>query len=725
MNNYKTLFEPQKIGGMTIKNRIIQTPLEVGMASFKGGPTIELIDYYMSRVRGGVGLICTGICRVNNLHGVTTPRQLSLANGRNIKAFRKMNEQIHDAGGKIIVQLHHPGRQTYSALVGNWPMVELLSRFPGFEKIFPPLVKINSAIQQKLYEPRVVSASAVPCGYTKQKTRALGKGEVQRLVRQFVRAAKRAQAAGFDGLELHASHGYLIQQFLSPAVNHRTDCYGGSFEGRTRFLREIIEGVRAACGKDYPLLVRLTVDEFYPDGRGINLSEGVKIAKLLEELGVDAIDVSSGSYERMNKWLEPVVYEPGWRKHLAAAVKAKVNIPVIAANLIRSPEQAVRQIAEGCQDFIGLGRPLLVDPELSNKLMTGREHEIRRCIQCCRCLESLNENAWYGLPLQCSLNPRPSLIAAGALKAGTDDRVHCKANGIADGKADSKADSIADGSAVVIGAGPAGLQAAITLAERGVDVVVFEKQSGPGGQLRLAEAPPNKDKTGWCARDFEAAALRAGVTIHYNAEADADMVAAEAPDGVIVAAGAEPIRPKLKGSDLEHVYDYKDILSGGYLPPDNSKTVIVGSGMTGLETAEYLVSRKRQVTVIEMAEQAGPGAYFQHLDEALSYLKEHDCKIITGRKLTAIEKGCVVTVSANPPCSEKISGERLTADTVVFAVGSKPVRAAVDLVPEGIPYRLVGDTGGIGRISEAVGGGYKAALDWPFFVESRAALEKV
>jgi len=223
--------------------------------------------------------------------------------------------------------------------------------------------------------PSVVAPSAVACEYSRQKTRALSNREVKGLVSDFIQAARRVQLASGDGVELHAAHGYLIQQFLSPHTNRRTDEYGGSFENRMRFILEIISGIRCVCGPDFPMVVRLAVDEYYRcigrPGQGIELDQGVEMAKRLEQAGVDAIDVSSANYETMNYWLEPISFEPGWRKNLARAVREQVKIPVLAANLIRSPEQAEEQLKEGFQDFVCLGRPHLADPAWTKKVREG------------------------------------------------------------------------------------------------------------------------------------------------------------------------------------------------------------------------------------------------------------------------------------------------------------------------------------------------------------------
>ena len=285
----------------------------------------------------------------------------------------------------------------------------------------------------------------------------------------------RVKKAGCDGVELHSSHGYLLQQFLSPVTNRRTDEYGGSLENRMRFILNIIKGIKAACGEDFPVIVRLTVDECYEKigekGKGYTLDEGVEIARRLEKAGIDAIDVSCAGYDTFNYWLEPVSFEPGWRKYMAKAVKDAVSIPVIAANLIRSPEQAEQQLEDGIQDFVSLGRPHIADPHWTEKAINGKT--IRRCICCLNCFESMEANAFVGTHGECSVNP---------FVGHEGDLLKKDGNGRA---------------AVVIGAGPAGLTAADILAQRGFFVTVFEKNAMPGGQINLASAPPEKVKTAW------------------------------------------------------------------------------------------------------------------------------------------------------------------------------------------------------------------------------------
>ncbi len=685
------LFTQKSIGNLELKNRFVMTAMDVGMANFNGTPTDLLTDYYLQRVRGGVGLIITGICRVNNIHGVAEPRQISLTNNRRIKPFQEMNQKIHEEGGKIVVQIHHPGRQNYSALIGVWPLVETFSHIPGFKKLFPVAVKALNFLEKQIFTPAVTAPSVVPCTHVNQKTRALKTREIKKLIKQFIKAAKRAQKAGFDGVELHAAHGYLLQQFLSPYTNRRTDQYGGNFENRLRIMKEIIEGIQKSCGKDFPLIVRLTVDEFIPedkidktlsveDQRGITLDKGVQIAKALETMGVHALDISSGSYEQTNKWLETVTYDTGWRKYLAKAVKQEVSIPVIAANLIRSGQQALEQLEEESQDFIGLGRPLLADPELPKKIKEGREDEVNRCIVCCQCYESLVKNAWLGKPLRCSVNPTldksPETLSKG------------------------------EGKVIVVGAGVAGMQAALTLKKRGFDVVIFEKSPYSGGQVRLADKAPKKDKLGWVVDDLEESLKQLGVVIRYNTLASQDIIMQENPRAVIIATGATPIIPPIKGKDQPQVYSFDGILSGETFPEQAQKVAVIGSGLTGLETAEYLVARGKEVIIVEMAKDIAPGAHFQHRDDAIEQLNKGKVRFLTNKKLIAIEQDTILLQSPEGG----VQKER--AEAVVLALGSKPENHLVaTLQTAGILVQVIGDAKKIGRIADAVEEGYQTAKD--------------
>ena len=684
---YPLLFSEGRIGSVILRNRVVLPPLEVGMANFDGTPSEQLIAYYEERAKNGLGLLMTGITRVNERHGAGLPRQLAMTSDRHIEPFARMVERIHRHGTKIFCQLHHPGRQSNSLMIGSWPLMERIGRFwPGYWKYFFKLVPAAEKFAKTGLVPAVVAPSAVACEYSRQKTRALSNREVQSLIGDFVRAARRVQQARADGVELHAAHGYLIQQFLSPRTNRRTDEYGGSFENRMRFILEIIRGIRGHCGPDFPVVVRLAVDEYYRSigkpGEGIELAQGVEIAKCLEQAGVDAIDVSSANYETMNYWLEPASFEPGWRRNLARAVKEKVKIPVLAANVIRSPEQAEAQLQEGCQDFVCLGRPHLADPAWSRKAAEGREQDIRRCISCLWCFESFLTNAAKGETLECAVNPRlgRERETAEPLKNGAGRVV------------------------VIIGAGPAGLSAAEILGLRGFKPIVLEKSAFVGGQLQLANKPPKKDKINWCFTDLQHAALKNGAEIRFNTEATPESVKALDPYAVVVATGAKAVVPPVEGVHLPHVCTVTEILNGS-VRLKNQRVAVIGSGMTGLETAEKLAEEGNRVLVVEMMDQIAPGAHPQHVDDILPRLKACSTDFIVGHKL--------VKISADVIFLESTAGDKRReekADAVVLSVGVQSNNAlAAALQPLFPGLCVIGDARRVGRIPQAVRDGFDTA----------------
>ncbi len=421
---YDKLLSEGKIGNLTLQNKVIMAAMCVYAAEPDGTAGPRVSDYYEERAKGGVGLIITEIARVNNYHGLGGGQQLSMSEDAMIEPFSKFVDKVHSHGTKIFVQLHHPGRQNMSFLAYSWyPMTKVAKFVPHFwDTLFaagrhadPAMMDSPMFDVMSKFMPPVFSAGNIPSGLgasfvKNQPTRALSLRQVKKLEQQFIDGAVRVQKSGADGVELHAAHGYLIQQFLSPYTNNRTDEYGGSLENRMRFLLNILKGIKAACGKDFPVSVRLTVDEFYNtigfEGRGIQLPEGVQMAKKLEEAGADLINVSCGNYETLNTLIDTMNYAPGWRSYLVKAVKDAVNIPVAGVGVIRTPEQAEELLESGNQDFITLGRPLLADPYWVNKAKEGRADSIRRCISCVTCFETVEANALIGEPCECAMNPR-------------------------------------------------------------------------------------------------------------------------------------------------------------------------------------------------------------------------------------------------------------------------------------------------------------------------------
>lgn len=689
MQQYTKLFSEGKIGNVTLKNRIVMSPMVLGTGGLDGTPGEQMMQYYEERARGGVGLIITEATRVDEKHGPLAPRQLAMSKDRHIEPFARMVKRVHRHGTKIFCQLHHPGRQNLSLLVATWRMSEAIGRhWHGYWNIFFQVAQHAELVEKTGILPPVTAPSPVPCRLQKQKTRALKTEEIKELVIEFGAAARRVQLAGADGVELHGAHGYLIQEFLSPYTNRRTDEYGGSFENRMRFITEIIAEIRRQCGKDFPIIARISVDEFYreigdPVDEGITLDEGIRIAKKLEEYGIDAIDVSSASYETMNYWLEPTSFQTGWRSYLAKAVKENVSIPVLAANLIRSPGQAEQQLEEGIQDFISLGRPLLADPDWANKAKSGHPEDVRRCICCLWCFESMLNDAVRNKPGQCAVNPRT-----------------CREVGI---PKEPKKDG--DGRIVaIVGAGPAGLTAAEMLGKRGFQPIVFEKMPFTGGQLQLADKPPRKEKIDWCFEDLERAARKAGAEIRLNTEADAASLKELQPYAVIVATGGDAVHPSIPGADQPHVCTVTEILNGS-VKLEGKAVAVIGSGMTGLETADLLAEQGNQVTIVEMADEIAPGTYHQHTDDILPRLQSLGVEILTGWKLACVGQK---DITLEPSCG----GAQIQkpAQQVVMSVGVRSNNGLYEKIKNQFErVFLIGDAKKIGRIAQATHDAYDLA----------------
>ncbi len=692
--SYEKLLSPISIGPMTMKNRVMMTAAEMNMGQIDGTPTERLMNYYEERAKGGVGLIVTGICRVNDNDATSSFGQLAMSHDYQIAPMAEFVERIHSHGTKLGVQLHHPGRQGYASVIGVLPAVLPLAK--KFPQILGPMYQTTPALLN-LAEKGVSQLVAAPSRIEKSyhvasPMYAMSNRHVKKVIQDYIDAAVRCKKAGVDVVELHAAHGYLIQQFLSPNTNHRTDEYGGSFENRLRFLSEIVTGIKRECGSDYPLMVRLSVDEMYakigqPE-KGYSLSEGKEIAKRLEELGVDCINVSSACYDTYNYWLEPTTFEPGWRAYLAKEIKSVVNIPVAAANFMRSPEQAESQLEDGTQDIIGSARTFICEPEWVNKVASGREKEIHRCIGCLNCISSFTNNA--GVNIAAGLTGECALNAAVGKEAEYNNM-----------------DKDGDGrTVVVVGAGPAGLTAAEVLAKRGFAVTVIEKEKKAGGQVKAAATCINRDKLYWSIEDLMANVKALGVKVKLGTEATAENIFKLEPYAVVVATGGVPVRPgSIRGINLPNVCTAPEVIMGEK-KITNSIVAVIGSGMTGLETAEILNENKNHVVIVEMASEIAPGAWFQLVDDEMEKIKKYDTELMPGQRLMKITEDSIIL--------EDIKTSEITTvqvDEVVLSLGVRPVNNLVQELDGKVPQLVtVGDAVKSGRIAEACHSAYNAAM---------------
>lgn len=634
---YEKLFSRGRIGPLELKNRIVLPPMGTNMASWTGEATDEIIHFYAERAKGGCGLIITEITRIDDVTGVGMTGQLSVTSGKFVRKLVQLVDAVHQYDTRILLQLHHPGREISSGALG------------GVQPVAP---------------------SPIPCKVVREVPRELTTEECEELIRKFVTGAVYAKMAGFDGVELHAAHGYLLNEFLSPYTNHRTDRFGGDAEKRLTFVAEIIQGIHHACGANFPVSVRLSCDE-YVEG-GLTIADSVQIARRLEELGAAAIDVSAGIYESGYASIEPQGLPEGWKKHLATEIKKNVSIPVIAVNNIKYPATAERYLNEGVCDFVAIGRGQLADPEWGNKAMEGRDAEIRKCLGCMYCFNCLGRLH----PIECTVNPvvgREGRFNPDTLKKDGQGR-----------------------HVVVVGGGPAGMHAAAICARRGYRVTLLERAEQLGGTVRLAAIPPHKEMLAELICTQELELKLAGVEVRLGTEATPELIRELDPYGVIVATGGVPVKPQLPGADLGHVYTAEQVLSGQVRLPEGPVAVI-GGGTTGLETAEVL-SANHQVTVVEMAKFAGSSLYATVRALLMGRLQTAGVKVLTLQRLTEITPTEVVLTGVK-------SGEtsRISANAVVLAMGVRSERSLAERLMEEFSHvTVVGDAAKPGQIADAM-----------------------
>ncbi len=647
---YNLLFTPGKIGTLTIPNRIAMTAASASLSQPDGTMTEEMLAYYEARARGGVGLIITEMVCVDEDRGVLFPRELNAAREDNIPSFRRLADRVHPYGTKIFAQLFHPGANADPKLNPRLPLI----------------------------------AASAATGKKRGQAVEASREDIADIVQKFGQAARRIQESGFDGVEVHAAHHYFLHSFLSPVTNHRQDEYGGSLENRTRILREIVEAIRAACGRDFPLMFRISIEE-YIGPKGYHGDTGIKICQLLEGWGVDAINTTaSGTDSKLSQSVEPMYYPQGWRKHLAKAVKGVVSIPVLSVALIRDPAYAEKLLEDGVLDFAASVRAHLADPQWAEKARTGREEDILPCISCMACFAKYDSEGH----ITCAVNPETGYEAhLPPLPQDGSGRL-----------------------VVVLGAGPAGLEGAWMAARRGFRVILFEKADQAGGQLRLAALAPRKEKILWLLDSLLHRCRQAGVDLRLGHAPTLDELAALAPYAILDATGSKPARPAgIPGAlDSPLVCTPPEILTGAVDIREES-VVVVGSGMTGLETAEHLSDRSRNnaVLVLEAAPRLAPGVQGSNRNAVTAVLELNNVVLLTNRTLTRIGEDRVWFADSK-------TGEEYVypCDRVVLALGTVPSRPYGDQLA-GLCDRVVsiGDAVTGGQIWDAVHQGYHTARD--------------
>ena len=630
---FENLLKSGSIGNVPLKNRMIMPAMGSGHVTMDGHVTDDLIEYFAARAKGGFSLVITEYTYVEPA-GQANPGQLAIYSDEFIPGCKRLTERVHEEGGKIFMQLHHAGRETMEQTTGLQP----------------------------------VAPSAIPCPMLGGQPRELSTEEVYDLIEKFGDGAVRAQKAGFDGVELHGAHGYMIAQFLSAYSNKRTDEFGGDLTGRARFVVEIIKNIKKKCG-DFPVCVRISGEELVEGGRQI--AETKALSKLLEGAGADAIHISVGVYAVMPYLVPPCNVPVGFITKYAEAVKKSVKIPVITVGRINDPVLADSLIEDGVADFISLGRGSIADAQFPLKVEENRIDEISPCVGCMtRC------------------NGTPGILPG-------DHGVSCAFNPFSGHENSLKIEKADTPKNVVIaGAGVGGLEAAWVAAARGHHVVVLEKSGKAGGQVLPGCVPPNKSELARAVKYYLTMCRKYGVKIEYNTEATTKSILAYNPDVVILATGATPIHPDIPNEGIP-VVQANDILNGSEQMGYNN--LVVGGGMVGLETAEFLLSEKRRATVVEMQEKAGADMHTSISYFVFKNLQEGGVEIKTNTKVEHFTGDGAV-------CTGEDGEIRLSGfDKVILAMGSKAYNPLEESLKGKVPkLHVIGDAVKAGRIATAV-----------------------
>ncbi|MFT3816695.1 MAG: FAD-dependent oxidoreductase [Rubrivivax sp.] len=644
---FPRLFSPARCGSLELPNRLVFAATSSELADREGFLGDEAVEFYAERARGGVGLVVVEATYIEQ-EGKRLYQNAMLHEDRFIPGLRKLVDAVHRAGAKVALQLNHGGREATPAISGSVPLA-----------------------------PSALAADYIGVGEA-VVPKALTMPEIERIVRRFVEAAVRAREAGFDAIELHGAHGYLISEFFSPHANRRTDRYGGDVAGRARFCIEIVQGIKRALGDDYPVIVRMNGRDHFPGG--LEADEAAEIAVLLEAAGADSISVSGGVHSS-----RPYMVIPGMSVGRncfgaeTAAIRKRLRIPVMTVGRIKTPELAEALLAQGQADFVCMSRALLADPALPNKARAGAVDAIVPCIACNECITIAHRHEG----MACTVNPMVGreLKLKPLLQARPARKTVC-----------------------VVGSGAAGLAAAVTAASRGHEVHLFERDARIGGQLNLACMPPNREEIGTLLDYFKRRLDRLKVTVHLGSAFTAADARRLGADAIFVATGAKPLQPRVPGAELPHVMTGWEVLAGVKDP--GGRCVVVGGGLVGIEVADHLAEHGCKVTLIARSELLKKAV---HADRVyfLDRIAALGIEVLTHTGVARVEPG---RVEIAPQDGSLRWLEDV--DSVVFCMGYESRKdEALPLLEAGVPVHYVGDVLGPRKFFQAVEEGTLAALE--------------
>lgn len=634
--SFSHLFSPAKIGGCFLKNRIIMALFPTKYAT-ENKVTPKITEFYRARARGGAALIILDCPCLDYPRAYKGPHELRFDMEEYATGIKELLNVIHKEGSKAFMQLNYP--------------------------------------KERVVEQEIAGARKKEGDWIVSLANAMSLDEADEILEIMAGSAVKARETGYDGVEIQASYGDLIAQLLSPVLNKRSDDLGGAIENRSLFLTRLIKKVKAATGRDFPVMIKLVCDEFVPGGLGIDDSR--KIAGLVEDAGADAIVANAGN--KSTKFITIPTHEspPGPLIDLAAQIKKSVSIPVVAIGKINSPDMADQIIGQGKADFVAMARELVADPDFPQKAASGMVDDINRCVFC---LEDCSEKGVPGIGRCCTVNPFAGLEYCWKISPASKKK-----------------------SLLVIGGGPGGMQAAVIAGKRGHDVELWEQSDQLGGQAKLASIAPFKEEMSEILRYLKHSLNKSNVRVRLEHKADLTEIIAFAPDVIIVATGSRSRRPSVPGIDSDLVTDARQVYESRAVTGQN--IVIVGGGDIGCETADWLAGPERKVTVVEILPKLLTRMKKIPRERLLSRLSEKKVAILTETQVTCIQKN---TVHLRNKDYEKFSIE---ADKVIIAIHPEPEDSLFQVLKDKWEQVIaVGDAASPGNIGSALRSATDAAL---------------